>query len=881
MSSGSTDVSAIYELLYNPTYRPRRSPSSHIDRILVGGEPAYILAKEPQSEYYDVDAPTKAIWDLADGNRTVGEIAEEAMKADDKLTAKDVRNVLVSLAEEGTLETTEQKTQRKRVEAVSALQLDVRLIDDSSKTLSGLFRLTRRLIRREELPAAIAFSVVGLLLSLGTFLHIYSDPSVLYIGGSAIIGFLFYQMLMLLPVYAVHELAHAAVCDYYGGKPKDIGTGLYYLAPFFYCDTTDSWRLSRRARIMICAAGPLSTLVISSALVVWSFFVAPGFAQDVLRISAFFGYYGTLVNLSPVIETDGYYMLADIVDIPNLRDEAFGYAKAAVLSLLRRPVKAGRRSLRERRIIALYSLIAVAWLAFFGYTTYWLMRLYASDAYSSARGIGLMLLRARAFDPAAFGLSAVTLAYFCLVIAGFCVMGSVAYGKLRMRGAKLETIHDKRAAVFLPLPSSMRDRGAELARRARKAAGAYSRSSSVALEPPLCVASLRLGRVEESVEATRARMQEVEGSFRKLHSDFLSGRRPRELAPGRDIAAGTLLGLSALLSGPEGREASARASAFVKGQDREASLLLQSAFGTIWTLEVNPDDYRRIRREVLPSLVAEDLTAAGLTTELEEFKRRVVLGTEAIAELSAQADRESNAVLRQQELYQVVVLNEPLKNRLVFLGRTEKVEAAMSWLGGLYMYQAWVSYMEEKLEDASLGLATIRLAPSASLTKTQAGTMRERERRRLERGLELLEGLGAAAEGAVASLESTYGSASNFHESLVSLMDVETYEVGLYKPILDANERRLGRFAARLKEFKAEQSKVSKRVSAAREALDAAMEGESRPGSRRPRGVAAVLESVREAAGRRATPGYEAQLRLLIATARLLYPIVACGESIQ
>ncbi len=881
--SGSKDFSAVYELRYNPNYVPRQSPSSRIETLSVEGEQSYLLAKEPQGEYYDVDAPTKAIWDLVDGTRTVKEIVSDARKADDKLTDKEVKDVLVSLAEEGTLETTEEQVKKKRVQAVSAFQLDVHLLDDSSKSLAGLFRFTRKLIRREELPVAVAFAALGLALSLSTFVHLYTDPSVLYVADSAIIGFLFYQMLVLLPVYAVHELAHAAVCDYYGGKPKDIGTGLYYLAPFFYCNTTDAWRLPKRARIMICAAGPLSTLVISSALVCWSFFLPAGSVQDVLRIAAFFGYYGSLVNFSPVIETDGYYMLADAVGIPNLRDEAFNYFKGGLLAALRRPARAVRRGKRERRVIGLYSLVAVAWLAFFGYTTFWLMSLYARDAYMSARSLWLTAARAAAFNPATVGVSAATLAYFSLMVAGFCVMGSVASKKIRLKGAKLETIHDKRVSVFLPLPSSMRDGGSVLVDEAKKTARGYSHSYSTALEPPICVCSLNLGRVDESLESTRARMHEIEASFREVHKRFLD-QHPlsSQESPAKDLASRAILEFARELPRPERREGLERASDFLKEQDEKASLLLQSAFGTVWTLEMGPDDYKRVKREMLPSLVAEDLMSAGLSNRLEEFKRREVLGAVSLASLSAEVDKESREVSRQSELYQVLVLNEPMKSRLVFVGRTDKVEAAMSWLGGLYLYQAWTSVMDEVLEDAAVGLGSIRLSPSASMTKTLVGKLSGRELAKMAAGMEGLERVLAAATEAAARIASTYESAANFHEGLVSLMDVETYDIGLYKPVLDANARRLEGVGEMLKQFRTELSRLSKRASAGRELLEE--ERRIREQAPAPRGglVRGLLKSI-TGSGRRgeSTAAYETQVRLALATLRLLYQVVAFGDIAQ
>jgi hypothetical protein len=434
--------------------------------------------------------------------------------------------------------------------------------------------------------------------------HIFSDPSVFEVAGSTVLGFFFYELFVMLPVYGVHELAHAAVCDYYGAEPREIGTGLYYLAPYFYCDVSDSWRLSRRARIMIALAGPMSTVTIASFLVFWSYFLPAGYLQNVLKVAAFFGYYGSLINFSPVIETDGYYILADALNIPNLRDEAFSYIKRTFLRAFRRPKKVVRQSARRVRIIALYSVISVLWLAYFAYTTLWLLYVYGRDAIAALLNLALTLLRVRAFDLTAVGVNVATLSYFGLFMTGFIVMGVVASRNVRMRGVRLETIHDKRMSAFLPLPSSLqRSRGEELVAKTKKVASAYSHSYSVTLEPPLCVAALKLGKVDQSLEDMRGEMRRIEQSFRSTHREFVERHRGAEAFPTKKAMSDNLVQLAGQFPPAERKRARSIASQFLKRQDKNVGYLLQSAFGTVWTLELSPGDYTRIKRMIFPALL--------------------------------------------------------------------------------------------------------------------------------------------------------------------------------------------------------------------------------------------------------------------------------------
>jgi len=214
------------------------------------------------------------------------------------------------------------------------------------------------------------------------------------------------------------------------------------------------------------------------------------------------------------------------------------------------------------------------------------------------------------------------------------------------------------------------------------------------------------------------------------------------------------------------------------------------------------------------------LGGANLGSELEDFKRHTVLGPEAIAQLSSEIEEESKEVSKSPEVYQVTVFLEPMKSRLVFVGRTDKVEGSVVWLGGLYLYQAWTGYIGGALEDATLGLRSIRLAPSISLTKAQASKLQEDELEELKLDFERIEKLTKIVEEGMTKVESTYESAMNFHETLCSLVSDETYDVGLYRPILRTNGKHLEGVRDRAKEFQTEFSKVSKKLAASKEVID-------------------------------------------------------------
>jgi putative peptide zinc metalloprotease protein len=113
---------------------------------------------------------------------------------------------------------------------------------------------------------------------------------------------------------AFHELGHAAACRYGGATPGGMGVGIYIVWPAFYTDVTDAYRLSRRARLRVDLGGIyFNALVAVVTLGAWL----------LLRVDALLLLVGLQLlimvkNLSPVIRSDGYHILADATGVPDL-----------------------------------------------------------------------------------------------------------------------------------------------------------------------------------------------------------------------------------------------------------------------------------------------------------------------------------------------------------------------------------------------------------------------------------------------------------------------------------------------------------------------------------------------------------------------------------
>lgn len=118
----------------------------------------------------------------------------------------------------------------------------------------------------------------------------------------------------------LHETAHGVVCKIYGGTIRMAGLMFVLLAPIAYVDVTSAWRFrSKWQRMHVAAAGIyVETFVAALALLVWSR-QTPGVTSHVcLNLAVMASATTLLFNANPLMRFDGYYILSDLLELPNL-----------------------------------------------------------------------------------------------------------------------------------------------------------------------------------------------------------------------------------------------------------------------------------------------------------------------------------------------------------------------------------------------------------------------------------------------------------------------------------------------------------------------------------------------------------------------------------
>jgi putative peptide zinc metalloprotease protein len=157
-----------------------------------------------------------------------------------------------------------------------------------------------------------------------TFLHFFTPRGLaLYV-------------LSLVIVKVFHELGHAYTATRYGCRVSTMGMAMMVLVPMLYSDTSDAWKLTSRCqRAAIGAAGMIVECALAAlALFAWNF-LDDGLARSlVFTVATTSLMVGAAINLSPFMRFDGYYVLSDWLNIPNLQDRAFAFGRWHLRRLL-------------------------------------------------------------------------------------------------------------------------------------------------------------------------------------------------------------------------------------------------------------------------------------------------------------------------------------------------------------------------------------------------------------------------------------------------------------------------------------------------------------------------------------------------------------------
>lgn len=374
---------------------PRLATQVRVHRQVYRGEPWHILHDPISNDFYRLNPIAHHLVGLLDGRRTVDEAWRLALDrfGDDAPTQNEVIGLLgqlhgsnllrVDLPADAAALLARRRQRRLRQwggQAQSILFLRISLFNPD-RLLCWLLPFVRPLLTR-----------VGLLLWLvwigvATWRFAPHVPQFLRDADSVLApanwGWL---VALFLVTKAIHELGHGLMCRRFGGPVPRMGVMMLVLFPAPFVDATSAWNFPDKwQRLLVSAAGMMFELAIAAgAALVWlgARQQDPGsLTQQLAYNTVFLASVTTLLfNANPLLRFDGYYLLSDLLEIPNLyersRQQIYGLVQRFAFGLGERPAVAS--TTRERALLVIYGISASIYrvLVLFGIVLFIIGKLY-------------------------------------------------------------------------------------------------------------------------------------------------------------------------------------------------------------------------------------------------------------------------------------------------------------------------------------------------------------------------------------------------------------------------------------------------------------------------------------------------------------------------
>jgi putative peptide zinc metalloprotease protein len=329
--------------LFSPSWyrvaglRPRLRSHAQIHRHQYRGQTWYILQDLSSERFHRFSPSAYMIIGLMDGKRTVQEIWDTALAqlGDDAVSQDEVIQLLGQLHSADVLQCDvppdtaelfrrrqkQVRTQRQRkLMSLFAWQIPMfdpeRLLDRYMPHVRPLFSWA---------GLALWGAVVGTAMVLG-WTH-WPELSENVLDQLLLPHNLLLIWLLFPIVKLVHEFGHAFAVKAYGGEVHEMGIMILVLTPVPYVDASSAWAFrSKWQRVLVGGAGmAVEVFIASLALFLWVN-LEPGVLRALCYNTILIAGISTvLFNANPLLRFDGYYMLMDYLEIPNLRQRATQY----------------------------------------------------------------------------------------------------------------------------------------------------------------------------------------------------------------------------------------------------------------------------------------------------------------------------------------------------------------------------------------------------------------------------------------------------------------------------------------------------------------------------------------------------------------------------
>jgi putative peptide zinc metalloprotease protein len=363
-------------------YRPKRICNFELTEGQTAQGQVYYMLKNPDAgTYLQLGEQELFLWNMMDGEHSVRDMSIAFLLKYGALPIELIINMLATLQSKSFLEKkpvnlyqkATQTLAKRAMQSKSPLYLialkivgfilkvffwmlggNIVTLRNIDQSVGILHRRGGRLLFHRIIQYAYILLVI-----LGVAAVLIGPPS-LQGGAATETSTIILIYLGLIVTVLVHEGAHALTCKHYGREVKEGGLSFYLGTLAAFVDTTDMWmEPHRKHRMAVSWAGPFSNLILG-AICSLGILMAPWPRVDIVLTSlATVNFLLFFMNLNPLLEWDGYYMLMDYLEIPCLRKRSLDFVRNHLWGKL----KARESFNREEKIFTVFGILAGLWTA--------------------------------------------------------------------------------------------------------------------------------------------------------------------------------------------------------------------------------------------------------------------------------------------------------------------------------------------------------------------------------------------------------------------------------------------------------------------------------------------------------------------------------------
>jgi CRP-like cAMP-binding protein/Zn-dependent protease len=376
-AAGRTNIwSALDDHVDPGKLRPKLAPDIEIKHFQSRTGDYVMMANPRDLIHFRFDEGDAALIALMDGTRTVEDIVIHRLSSSGEIELSGVADVVLTLYEGNFLEQPYVDVESALARALHPASPLRRKLRTFARTLTIELGSPQRIVEwlyRGGLkaffnPVVNSFVAGASIAGLVAF-FIVVHRKTFTIGGSSLAA----EGLILLGLNYfltfAHEVGHAVVIVRHGRRVKNAGFQIYFGSPAWFVDSSDALMLEPKQRIASSFAGPYADMflagVASIIILVWPHILL----GHVLFKFVVLNYFLIFLNLIPMLELDGYFILSDALRMPDLRPRSLTFLRNDLIHKLRK-----RERLHVNEVgLMLYGIFGIVFsiLAFYSGTVYW------------------------------------------------------------------------------------------------------------------------------------------------------------------------------------------------------------------------------------------------------------------------------------------------------------------------------------------------------------------------------------------------------------------------------------------------------------------------------------------------------------------------------